>query len=281
MWSTSGLFAKAPWFEGWPEDARGALLAFFRSLFAMVLLAPLIRRPTFRWQMVPMTLCFAIMVWTFMSAMVYGPAANAIWLQYMSPAWVLLGSVLFLGEGVSTAEKRMFAFCFSGVLLIVVMELIGDGNPLATALALLSGVAFAGVVLSMRSMPEVDSVWLITLNHGGTVLILLPWVWTSHVTIAAGSYVALAAFGVFQMSVPYLFFARGLRQISSAEASMMILIEPILVPVWVFVAWNHHPSYTPPPWWTYVGATLILIGLVQRYLPSVVRRLRRQRSGRE
>ncbi len=276
MWSMSGFFAKAPWFDGWPPESRGVLLAFFRSLFALIILVPLVRRPEFRLAMIPMTVCFALMVWSFMSAMVYIPAASVIWLQYLSPAWVMLGAVTILKDRVRVADVRMFLFCIAGVALILAMELRAGGNLLATALAVLSGITFAGVVLTIRSMSDVDSAWLITLNHAATVLLLLPWAWSSHQTIQVSAYVALGAFGVIQMSIPYIVFARGLRRVNSAEASMLILIEPILVPIWVYLAWRHHPSYDAPQWWTLVGGGLIFIGLVQRYLPAVVRNTMRR-----
>jgi len=274
LWSTSGFFAKAPWFDGWPQESRGLLLAFFRSLFACAVLAPLIRRPQFHVAMVPMCVCFAVMVWSFMTAMVYGPAANAIWLQYLSPAWVLIGAVVLLKENVTRADVRMFLFCIVGVFLIVAMETRRGGTLLATGMALLSGVSFAGVVLSMRVMKDVDSAWLITLNHFTAAMLLLPWALPEHRWIAPAAYVALAAFGVLQMSVPYVLFAKGLREVSSAEASMLILIEPILVPVWVYLAWHQHPSYIAPPWWTYAGAGLILVGLIGRYLPPLIRNMK-------
>lgn len=271
MWSTSGFFAKAPWFDAWPEDVRGLMLAFWRSFFACIVLVPLIRRPSWHWAMIPMLLCFPIMVWSFMSAMVHGPAANAIWLQYLAPAWVLIGGVWFLKERVSLADVRMFLFCLGGVLLILLAEM-WSGSPLyATVMGILSGVSFAGVVLSMRCMRGADPAWLITLNHAATALLLMPWVWQRPESIAVGSYVALGLFGVFQMSVPYLLFAWGLRSISSPEASVLTLIEPILVPVWVYVAWHHHPSYEAPHWWTYAGGGLILTGLLSRYLPPLLR----------
>ena len=267
LWSTSGFFAKSPWFDAWPESSRGLMLAFFRSLFAVMILVPLIRKPCWRWPMLPMTVCFALMVWTFMAAMVHGPAANAIWLQYLAPAWVLIGGVVLLRERVTSADRQMVGCCLAGVLLILVMELRSGGTAYATAMGILSGVAFAGVVLSMRRLSDVDPAWLITLNHLATVLWLAPWVWQVHRPIDASAYVVLGLFGVFQMSVPYLMFARGLRGTPSAEASVLALIEPILVPLWVFVAWRDHPTYQPPPWWTWVGGGLILVGLLWRYVP--------------
>ena len=73
------------------------------------------------------------------------------------------------------------------------------------------------------------------------------------------------------MGVPYVIFAQGLRRIASHEASGIGLLEPILVPLWVFWAWHAHPNYTPPTWATLLGASVILIGLLIRYLPPWVR----------
>ncbi|QDV27876.1 DMT family transporter [Aureliella helgolandensis] len=268
LWSTSGFFAKAPWFDAWPDDVRGIMLAFWRSFFAMLVLLPLIRRPQWRWPMAPMMICFATMVWSFMSAMVHGPAANAIWLQYLCPAWVFLVGLLFLKERVRAADVWMFCFCLGGVLLILCMEMWQGSQLYATTLGILSGVSFAGVLLSMRTLRDVDPTWLILLNHSATVAILSPWVLAGRQShVSTGSYIALALFGVFQMSLPYVLFARGLRTTSSPEASVLALIEPILVPIWVFVAWHTHPTYEAPAWWAWAGAGLILIGLLNRYLP--------------
>lgn len=273
LWSTSGFFAKAPWFDGWPEDIRGVMLAFWRSGFAALILVPMIRRPTWQWPMLPMMICFVVMVWSFMSAMVHGSAANAIWLQYLAPGWVLIGGLLLLRERVTTADVRMILFCLSGVLLILSMEMWSGSSLWATSMGLLSGIGFAGVMLAMRQLRGADAAWLITLNHSATALLLSPWVWSSSVQIPVSSYVALGLFGVFQMSLPYVLFARGLRDTPSAEASVLTLIEPVLVPAWVYLAWSHHPSYEAPQWWTWAGGGLILLGLLNRYLPPLISHL--------
>lgn len=279
LWSTSGFFVKAPWFDAWPEDVRGLMLGFWRSLFAVLVLVPLVRRPSWHRLLLPMLACFAIMVWSFMSAMVHGPAANAIWLQYLCPAWVLVGGVLLMKEKVTAADVLMIGFCLSGVAVILTMEMLGGGNLYATGMGILSGVSFAGVVLSMRAMRDMDAAWLITLCHVSTALFLCPWAWQRPETVELGGYVALGLFGIFQMSLPYLLFARGLRSTSSPEASVLTLIEPLLVPLWVFLAWHQHPGYDAPRWWTWAGGSLILIGLLGRYLPPLLRATTR-RSGR-
>ena len=65
LWSTSGVFAKSPPLQGWD----GLTLAFWRAVFAVAVLTPLIRRPKFTWAMGPMVLSFVVMNATFLTAM--------------------------------------------------------------------------------------------------------------------------------------------------------------------------------------------------------------------
>jgi drug/metabolite transporter (DMT)-like permease len=67
---------------------------------------------------------------------------------------------------------------------------------------------------------------------------------------------------MFQIGLPYVLFANGLKRISSHEASGLSLLEPILVPLWVFVAWRTATDYEYPAITTLIGAAMILIGLV-------------------
>ena len=124
MWSSSGFFAKAPLFENWPQQLgvwpiRGPVLAFWRAVFAGLVLVPLIRRPRWRPELIPMTLVFAAMNFAFLTALTKTSEANAIWLQNLAPLWVFLGGVLFLGERVRPRDWRMLCGCGAGISLIV------------------------------------------------------------------------------------------------------------------------------------------------------------------
>ncbi len=112
---------------------------------------------------------------------------------------------------------------------------------------------------------ELDSAWLIALNHLVTAVVLLPFILYQGIWPTVGQASWLAAFGVFQMGTPYVLFAYGLRSIPGHQASFIVLLEPVLVPVWVWLAWRHDPGYEPPAWWTMVGASMILVGLMARF----------------
>jgi hypothetical protein len=77
-------------------------IAVFRSLFAGVVLLPLVRPSEVRVcpLMLLMLAFFALMNWTYMTALTQGPAAQAVLLQYTAPLWVILaGGLCAAGAG--------------------------------------------------------------------------------------------------------------------------------------------------------------------------------------
>jgi drug/metabolite transporter (DMT)-like permease len=140
-------------------------------------------------------------------------------------------------------------------------------------MGLASGFLYGGVILCLRSLRDHSSMWLTTQNHLGSALglgaavCLLngPAYWWGWVTTPTGRQLALlAVFGVVQMGLPYLLFARGLRSVSPQEAGTITLLEPILNPLWAYLI---SPETETPPPATWVGGALILGALAWRYMP--------------
>lgn len=276
LWSSSGFFAKAPVFANWP----GPTMAFWRALFACVILVPMVRKPQWSWKLVPMTLIFATMNYAYLTAMREGSAANAIWLQNTAPLIVLLVGVVVFKESARGLDWLMAMLSAAGIGLILYYEYtVAARSPdskigfTAVLWGLLSGVTYAGVVLSLRSLREFESAWLIALNHIVTAIALSPFALpplfdsSSVIPWPQGlQWPLLIAFGIFQMGLPYFLFARALRTIPGHEASGIALVEPLLVPVWVCLAWGWEYF---PAWWTIAGGSLIFVGLVLRYLGSL------------
>lgn len=259
LWSSSGLFAKAPIFDDWPAASRGIHLAFWRASFAVLVLLPAIRRPRWRWELVPLSVTFALMNATYLTAMTLTTAANAIWLQNTCPWWVFLLSVFIFRQKPDPREFIPLAFGMLGVGVILAHEIHGQMG-LGVALGLCSGVFYAGVVVLMARLHVENSAWLVAVAHIVAALSLAPLALTSGIWPTAGQFAVLAAFGALQMAVPYLCLIHGLRTISGQEAVAIGLIEPLALPLWVFLMWGECPAY-----WTIIGGVLILLGLALRY----------------
>jgi drug/metabolite transporter (DMT)-like permease len=284
LWSTSGFFAKATIFADWPSDGwlptRGLLLVFWRAVFASAILLPMVRRPSFSWKLVPMTLIFLAMNVMYLSAMVRTTAANAIWLQNTAPLVVFVVGTTLLGDPIHRRDWPQMLCISLGLGFILFFELrqpmtTGDATSIiGVVFGLASGVTYAGVVLMLRWLRGEDAAWLVAINHVVTALALLPFMLghTQYMpTLTQTAF--LAAFGMLQMGLPYLLFARAVRVLPGHEAAGIVLLEPLLMPLWVWLAWGEVPR-----WWTAVGALFIFTGLVIRYFPAIRYRPQNQES---
>ncbi len=266
MWSSSGLFAKAPIFDSWPAETRGILLAFWRALFAGLLLLPAVRRPQWDIKLIPLCAFFAVMNVSYLSAMTLTTAANAIWLQSTAPWWVFLAGVALLRAPFARAERIPLIVGGAGLAIILTFEIRGQAQA-GVVCGLASGIAYAGVVMCLRALRALDTVWIVAVAHLVTAAAIFPYVVYLDAWPAGGQWPALAAFGMIQMALPYVLFARGLRSVTSQEATGLGLLEPILLPLWVYVVWSEAPAA-----WTLLGGGLILCGLALRYAIGMVRK---------
>ena len=277
LWSTSGAFTKlltqptplglnVPAIEPLTvaSYALPVQLAFYRVLFAGLVLLPTLRRRDFSWHgaMVVMAVCFAIMNALFISALALGTAANAILLQYTAPMWMYLASIWWLGE---SADRRSTVALVLGLVGIGVILWGGweSAELVVVAIALGSGVTYAGVLIGLRMLRRASSRWLTVWNHLCSALLMLPLVW--WLAPPTGAQLAvLFCFGAGQMGLAYWLVARGLRVVSPQEAGAITLLEPLLNPVWAYLV---SPRTEEPLLTTYLGGALILGALAWRYWP--------------
>jgi drug/metabolite transporter (DMT)-like permease len=173
----------------------------------------------------------------------------------------------------------MLAWCTAGVLLILVMELRGASgwiDGLAAFLAILSGMFYAGVILCLRHLRDCDSAWMATINLTATSLCFLPFALVAS-SPTGDAWPYLIAFGMLQLGAPYWCFAQGLKTVPGPLAAILTLLEPLLLPIWVYLAWGGNADYQPPSWWTLIGGLFILLGL----LHGVLHGLKENRSEKD
>src|SRR5439155_15712834 len=246
LWSTSGAFTKILTLDTFLElntpKIEPLQIAFYRTLFAGLVLLPILRRGdlSFRPLMLVMAGCFAVMNATFVSALALGTAANAILLQYTGPMWMYLASVWWLRE---PPDRRSFAALLIGVLGIGIIVWGGreEAQLDVIAIALASGLTYAGVIVCLRVLRDASSRWLVVLNHLASSLVLVPLVWYQPGP-TAGQLCVLFVYGAGQMALPYWLMARGLKSVSPQEAGTISLLEPLLNPLWAYLISGEQPS---------------------------------------
>jgi drug/metabolite transporter (DMT)-like permease len=266
MWSTSGAFTKVLTVKtafGLHEPTVPPLqIAFFRALFAGLVLVPTLRCAdiSFRPAMVTMATSFALMNATFVSAMALGTAANAILLQYTAPMWMFLASVWLLHEPADRRSMRALIIGLGGLVVIVVGGWNDDELPIV-GLGLASGVAYASVVVHLRLLRDASPRWLTVVNHLASALVLVAWIYSLPIP-TPGQLLVLFLYGSLQMALPYWMMAKGVQAVSPQEAGTITLLEPLLNPLWAYLISGERPTT-----YTLVGGMGILLALAYRYWP--------------
>jgi DME family drug/metabolite transporter len=268
LWSTSGAFTKVLREKtgfGLNEPAIDPLsIAFWRVAFAAAVFLPMVRprELSFRLPLWLTGLCFALMNALFILAMAYGSSANAILLQYTAPMWVYLICVGVLGEPADRRGAVALVIGLVGIVVLIAGGWAGSQLP-AIALAAGSGLAYAAVMIGLRLQRGVSSLWLTAFNHLLSAIVLVPIVW-HHPLPSWPQFAVLFVYGTVQMALPYCLLAIGLRRLSAQEVGTLTLIEPVLNPLWAYLA---SPETETPTVWTLAGGACIVGALVWRYWP--------------
>ena len=252
LWSSGGLFIK--------EIHAGATsITVLRCLFAAAWLAPFVRGRRFPrpGDMAVAVVLFAVMLGMFVGSTKETTAANAIFLQYTAPAYVIALSPWLLGERLRRQDLSALAICLAGVVILFAGNR-GSGDVAGLAMGAASGLFFALMLVWLRRLRYADPIAITFVNCLGVAILLapLPGVWD----VEARDLGLLVLMAAVQFALPYVLFSRGLQRVRSAEASLLALIEPVLNPIWVVLFFGEEPTAA-----TLAGGAVILLGLALRY----------------
>jgi DME family drug/metabolite transporter len=261
LWSTGGLFIKA-------TSLSAIELSFGRSLLAAITIAIVTRREGFGLNRISAvtSILYAALLILFVLATKLTTAANAIFLQYTAPVYVLILEPLFYKEKFRSRDLITVAACVGGMSLFFVGKLRPqdvNGNLLALA----SGVCFALFFLLLRHSKARDVNRASSAIYGNLIVVLIcapAFFGAARRGISASDLARISYLGIIQIGCAYLLFtlamARGLR---SLDASIIGYIEPVLNPVWVFLFIGERPSG-----WAILGGAIIIASVLAHMLLS-------------
>jgi drug/metabolite transporter (DMT)-like permease len=257
LWSTAGAAIKSCGLDGW-QIAGGRSLVAAAFLVAVVPEARV--RPTLR--VIAVSIAYAFTVVLFVLATKLTTAANAIFIQDTAPLWVLLLSPWLLGERPTRGELLAIPVYGAGLGLFFLDELTA-GQVAGNAVALASGVAFAVSIVGLRLLRHDGPA---ALFHGNAIAALaaLP-LWGRGPAATPADLAILAYLGIFQLGLAYLAFSRGVTGTPAIEASLLVLLEPVLNPIWTFLVAGERPGP-----WAIAGGAVVLGATAWRTLAPVL-----------
>ena len=245
LWSTAGAAIKLSSLTGWQISGGRSLVA---GVFLLLAVRESRVRPTLRSVLVAIAYAFTVIL--FVLATKLTTAANAIFIQDAAPLFVLVLSPWLLREMPTRGELLSIPVYALGLGLFFLDELSG-GQALGNVIALFSGVAFAFSIVGLRLLRHEGPAALVQGNLLAAAIALpvgLSGPAPGPVDLALVGYL-----GVFQLGLAYLCFSRGLVKTPAVEASLLVLLEPVLNPVWTFLAMGERPG----PWALAGGAVVL------------------------
>ena len=254
LWSTGGLFIK------W-TSLSGLELSFGRSLFAAFAVALMTRREGFGLNTITAgaSVLYAVLLILFVLATKQTTAANAIFLQYTAPVYLLILEPLIYKEKFRSRDLITVLVCLSGMALFFIGQLRPQdftGNLLALA----SGFCFALYFLALRHprAREVNRASSVIYGNALAVILTAPWGLAAIQNVNLHDALSVIYLGVVQLGVAYTLFtvamARGVR---SLDAGIICYVEPVLNPVWVFLVLGERPSQ-----WALLGGAIIIVAVI-------------------
>ena len=250
LWSTGGLFIK------WTQLSAFEL-TFGRSLLAALVVAYFTRREGFRLNAMTLltSVLYAGLLILFVIATKLTTAANAIFLQYTAPIYVLILEPIFYKEKFRRADLFTVMACIAGMTLFFVGKLRPQ-DVSGNLAALASGLCFAFYILLLRHPQSQRVNRASSVIYGNLLLVII----TAPAGLAALSHMSMRDagsvlyLGVFQIGVAYTLFTLGMaRGVRSLDAGIVGYIEPVLNPLWVFLFLGERPSG-----WALVGGSIII-----------------------
>jgi drug/metabolite transporter, DME family len=261
LFSTGGAGIKVEAFSALQVSALRSGIA------ALVLLLFLRGRLAWSPQIGMAAVVYAATVTLFVVSTKLTTAANAIFLQSTAPLYLLLLGPLLLGEHF---KRRDLVY-----LVVVALGMLGcfTGRPVATdtapdpalgnALAVACSITWAFTLIALRYVERERlgagvGVSAAVLGNFFASVAAMPFAWPLP-TASAGEWATIVYLGVCQIAVAYVFLTSAIRHLSALEVSLLLLIEPVLNPVWTWILRGEHPGT-----WTIVGGGIIVAATALR-----------------
>ncbi|HVR66698.1 MAG TPA: DMT family transporter [Verrucomicrobiae bacterium] len=257
IWSTGGLLGRM-------VETEPATKLFLRSGFACLalLIYVAIRHrgkviKAFRdlgWAGIIVACCFATASSCFIFALEYTTVANILFIQAAAPVFAgLLGWVL-MREPVGLRTWICMAAVLGGIGIMMLESLEGSGL-IGNLLSIVMMMGFSSAIVVTRRHREIRMAPATCLATLIAACVAFPMADPSMLSTQDIGIMAL--FGAGQMAFGLVMFTAGTRLIPAAEAGLISNLEPVLAPVWVWLAFSEMPSD-----YTIIGGLLVLCTLV-------------------
>jgi len=248
LFSTGGAAVKMTSLTGWQVASLRSGIAAIALLLALPA-----ARQGWSWRSIVVGCAYAGTMISFVLANKLTTAANAVFLQSTAPLYILLIGPVLLKEPIRPRQLLFMVALAAGMSTIVAggqAESPTAPEPLrGNFVGIVTGFCWALTIIGLRwlgrDQPGESSPTGATAAVAGgnlvaclvTVPAALPLAKATSVDWAAVSFL-----GLFQIALAYVFMVHGVRRVGALEVSLLVLLEPVLGPLWAWLVHGERPS---------------------------------------
>ncbi len=252
LWSISAIFIKQ-------IDWNPVVISGMRSLFAALTIFVFIKLKKYRLELnrrsAETGIFLSATFLLFVTANKLTTAANAIVLQFTSPVFILVFSAVFLKEKLVKKDVLAVVFTFIGITLFFVDDMSG-GRLAGNLIAVAAGMTLALAYMSINKGTEDDRMSGIFFGNFITAVVGLVFLAVTQPQITVRSSLYIVILGVVQLGIPYILLAYASKYCPPLTCSLLGVLEPLLNPVWVFLATGEHPGAV-----AFLGAAVVIVSV--------------------
>lgn len=253
LWSTGGLLIK--WVD-WNPIAIAGIRSGISSLvmigFWFVLTKKLPKRPD-KFVMFG-AINYVILVMLFVSANKLTTSANAILLQFTAPIWAMILGAIFFNVKFNKKDFLTVGVVFGGMILFFIGDIDG-GGLLGNILAVISGISMALMIITLKKVTNHKPLEVVIWGNIFTFIVAIPFY--SGIVLTSANITGILLLGVFQLGISYIFFTKGIENVTVLEGILIPVIEPLLNPIWVFMGTGEKPSQ-----YALIGGVIVLAAVL-------------------
>ncbi|MFO1169693.1 MAG: DMT family transporter [Hyphomicrobiaceae bacterium] len=197
-------------------------------------------------------------------ALAHTSVAKALIILSSGPILAALLGRIVLGERVSWLSW-LAIFASAGGITLMVSDSYGHGSIIGDLAAFGIAIAQAIAVVTMRRHRDIQMMPAMLVATSLAALISLPLAGT--LMVSAMDAVLLTFFGAGQLGLGLAMFSIGAPLIPAAQAALLNVVEPILGPLWVWLALGERPSEA-----ALLGGAIVLAALAVHTAADLMRR---------
>ncbi len=177
--------------------------------------------------------------------------AGAVCYAATTVLFVAILGAYFLKEKVTGFEWLTIVVAMFGMALFF-FDRLTFASYWGNGLAILSGVAFAGMIIFMRKQKSEFPLGSIFLGNILAAIVCLPFMFGPAPDKVG--WLALAALGTVQLGLSYILYSIAIKRVTALEGIMVPMLEPVLKPIWVFLFLAERPGR-----WASPGGIIVIV----------------------